>query len=89
MKIIGIEYRIICPTGRQLEIAVFPLELMYPAAMYANVHWNVTTHTTKGDVTLDSRNGNGQPLPHHMMGRLLDPSNWEAELRNQIARSRS
>ncbi|HYS75343.1 MAG TPA: hypothetical protein VEM38_04505 [Burkholderiales bacterium] len=66
MKIIGIEYRIICPTGRQLEIAVFPLELMYPAAMYGNVHWNVTTHTTEGgrDSRLSKRQRPTTAAPH-------------------------
>ena len=84
MKIIGIEYRIISPFNRALEIAVFPLELAYPASYTGRVDWNVTTHTTEGDVTLDSRNGNGQHLPHHNGPMFHDPHQWEKAIREAI-----
>ena len=87
MKIIGVEFRIISPSGRVLEVAMFPLNLPYPANFPP--HWNVTTHTTEGDVTLDSRYPNGQTLPYHAHGpQMYDPSEWERAMRKFLMESR-
>lgn len=62
-RIIGIELRVGEGNGRQQE-EVFMHELnvvlppLYPGS-YGH-DWSVTLHTTYGDVTMDTRSGQGQ-----------------------------
>ena len=57
-QIIGLEFRIIEPSGRQRELKLFPFEHPYEPGTF----FNVTVHTTNGDCTVDSRFQGSGPL---------------------------